>query len=161
MTDMLTQLQDALDVLLQQFYAGLAYTTTRHPYGTIAGQTHNPAADPSTTNTTATSPTQTQHPSTAADPSNPPQPPRSPPPDPDFTATQHEISEDIVMNIARIEALIQRLPGIGQSEKAQLARMEELNRLLEEEEGRRVEAVREKERLLQVLDERIMRVRRP
>lgn len=144
--------------LVQQMYAGIMYTNTRHPYGEIPAQPHDADRD------------QNQPgggggggPDTANDTTLPggADRPRSPPPDPDFAATQNEITNDIIMNMARIQALADRLPGIGFSEQEQVARMQELDRELREEAVKLEEAKLEKERLLGLLDERIMKARRP
>ncbi|EOD43624.1 hypothetical protein GTA08_BOTSDO10390 [Neofusicoccum parvum] len=160
MADILTQLQQALDTLVQQMYAGVMYTNTRHPYADIPGQPHDADRDQN-------------QPGGAGEngPANDSQPgganngngdrPRSPPPDPDFAVTQHEIASDIIMNMARINALADRLPGIGFSEQQQMARLEELDRELREEGQKLQEAKQEKDRLLGLLDERIMKTRRP
>ncbi|KAK7518003.1 mediator complex, subunit Med21 [Phyllosticta citriasiana] len=172
MTDILTQLQDALDILLQQFYAGLRYTNDRHPSVYIPGQPHDAnreaSAKEAENGPAANATSQQSPPATSANNaqatggvSGETSAPRSPSPDPDFAATQHEIASDIVLNMARIQALIERLPGVGLSEKDQLETMKELDRLLREEDERLLEAKKEKERLRQVLDERILRVRRP
>ncbi|KAK8187953.1 mediator complex, subunit Med21 [Phyllosticta capitalensis] len=173
MADILTQLQDALDILLQQFYAGLRYTNDRHPSIYIPGQPHDAnreaSAKEAENGPAANATSQQSPPATTANAnaqaaggvSGETSAPRSPSPDPDFAATQHEIASDIVLNMARIQALIERLPGIGLSEKDQLERMKELDQQLREEDERLLEAKKEKERLRQLLDERILKVRRP
>ncbi|KAL1640435.1 RNA polymerase II mediator complex subunit [Diplodia intermedia] len=155
MSDILTQLQDAIDILVQQMYAGLMYTHTRHPYGDIAAQPHDADRDINNPSAQAASAAENGGPGIAGDR------PRSPPPDPAFAVTQHEIASDIILNMARINALADRLPGIGFSEQQQLARLKELDRELREEQRRLETARGEKERLLGLLDERIMKARRP
>jgi mediator of RNA polymerase II transcription subunit 21 len=77
-----------------------------------------------------------------------------------FQASLRELARDLIMKEQQIEYLIDVLPGIGQSERAQEARMKELEAQLRDVEGERREAVREKEALVQRLDEVIARVRR-
>ena len=144
----------------------MVYTSTRHPYADIPGQPHDADRDlNSNNNANQSGGDGQQQPGNVADASGAAgaltERPRSPPPDPSFTVTQHEIAQDVVLNMARIGALIDRLPGIGSSEREQVDRMAELDRQLREVEAERAEAVREKERLLALLDERIVGVRRP
>ncbi|OJD32157.1 mediator-rna polymerase ii transcription subunit 21 [Diplodia corticola] len=154
MSDILTQLQDAIDILVQQMYAGLMYTNTRHPYGSIPAQPHDASRD---IGNPAAAAAENGGPSITGNDNRP----RTPPPDPSFAVTQHEIASDIILNMARINALADRLPGIGFSEQQQLARLAELDRELREEQERLEKARVEKERLLGLLDERIMKARRP
>ncbi|OCL11486.1 CSE2-domain-containing protein [Glonium stellatum] len=76
-----------------------------------------------------------------------------------FTADLHELARDLIVKEQQIEYLIARLPGIGTSERAQRARIAALERQLREVEAQRVEAVREKERLLERVAGRIGGVR--
>lgn len=140
-------------------YAGMVYTNTRHPYGDIPGQPHDADRDLQASGANENGPASNAD--NAGGANNNGDRPRSPPPDPNFAATQHEIASDIIMNMARINALADRLPGIGFSEQQQMARLAELDRELREEQAKLDEAKREKERLMGVLDERIMKARRP
>lgn len=140
-------------------YAGMMWTNTRHPYGDIPGQPHDADRDIHTSGANENGPGNADNPGGAAN--NNGDRPRSPPPDPNFAVTQHEIANDIIMSMARINALADRLPGIGFSEQQQMARLAELDRELREEQAKLDDAKREKERLLAVLDERIMKARRP
>lgn len=174
MSDILTQLQDAIDIvripaplrktyfshssqLVQQMYAGLMYTHTRHPYGDIPSQPHDADRDINNPSASTGGATENGPGNNGAAGDRP----RSPPPDPNFAVTQHEIASDIIMNMARINALADRLPGIGFSEQEQLARLAELDRELRAEQEKLDEAKEEKDRLLGLLDERIMKARRP
>lgn len=76
-----------------------------------------------------------------------------------FTADLHELARDLIVKEQQIEMLIERLPGIGTSERAQRARMAVLERQLREIEEERARAVAEKERLLERVAGRIAGVR--
>lgn len=62
------------------------------------------------------------------------------------------------MKEQQLELLINRLPGIGSSEKEQVDRMRELEKQLEDVEGDRRQAVKEKEALVGKVEEKIMAV---
>ena len=76
-----------------------------------------------------------------------------------FTADLHELARDLIVKEQQIEMLIERLPGIGTSERAQRARMAVLEKQLREIEEERARAVAEKERLLERVAGRIAGVR--
>lgn len=76
-----------------------------------------------------------------------------------FAADLHELARDLIVKEQQIEMLIERLPGIGTSERAQRARMAVLERQLREIEEERARAVAEKERLLERVAGRIAGVR--
>lgn len=84
----------------------------------------------------------------------------SPPPPQEFTATLHELAKDLILKEQQVELLISSLPGIGTSEREQKERMRELEAQLREVEVERLEAIKEKERLLAMVDEVIVKVRR-
>jgi len=65
-----------------------------------------------------------------------------------FAKDIRELSKDIVIKEQQIETLIANLPGLRTTEDEQVARMRELEHQLQEIEGERVEAVREKELLV-------------
>ena len=167
-------------------YATLSYTSTRAAPSPIPGQplqsptapafpssTHatSDAAAPETQTQGSSNPTQT---TATSDPSQPqtqtqtqPQtqtrllstrPPRHDPAAA-FTADLHELARDLIVKEQQIEMLIERLPGIGTSERAQRARMAVLERQLREIEEERARAVAEKERLLERVAGRIAGVR--
>jgi mediator of RNA polymerase II transcription subunit 21 len=77
-----------------------------------------------------------------------------------FESTLQTLAQDLVIKEKQVEALIDSLPGIGQSERAQEARMKELEEQLREAEIERRQAVVEKETLLRQIDDVIGRVRR-
>lgn len=83
------------------------------------------------------------------------------PPSPEqFRADIKQMAIDITEKHGQIEKLIATLPGLNSSEKEQVERMEELERELEDLEGERLQAVKEKETLLQLVEEKIMGVGR-
>ena len=168
-------------------YATLSYTSTRAAPSPIPGQPLQSPAAPGSTHATSdaaapetqtqtqtqgsSNPTQT---TTSFDPSQPqtqtqtqPQTqtrlPSTRPPRHDlaaaFTADLHELARDLIVKEQQIEMLIERLPGIGTSERAQRARMAVLERQLREIEEERARAVAEKERLLERVAGRIAGVR--
>jgi mediator of RNA polymerase II transcription subunit 21 len=69
-----------------------------------------------------------------------------------------ELSHDLVQKEQQLETLIKALPGRGVSEEEQWDKMKALEKELEELEGERVEAVRQKEELLTKIDKGIMGV---
>ncbi|KAF2259000.1 CSE2-domain-containing protein [Lojkania enalia] len=161
MADILTQIQDELDMLLLQMTSALHYIKDRAPPAPIPNQplltsfteheSQQRAQDTQSTQPASTQqqgqPTQptTQHQTqtpTALDPK-------------DFQADIRELSRDLVLKEQQIELLIDRLPGIGTSERAQVERMKELESLLEDMEGERVEAVRLKAEMLERVERRI------
>lgn len=71
-----------------------------------------------------------------------------------------EFAIDTVEKEQQIEFLIANLPGLNSSEKQQLERMKELERQLEDLEGERVLAVKEKETLLKLVEDKIQGVGR-
>ena len=164
-------------------YATLSYTSTRAAPSPIPGQPLQSPAAPGSTHATSdaaapetqtqtqtqgsSNPTQT---TTSFDPSQPQTQPqtqtrrpstRPPRHDPAaaFTADLHELARDLIVKEQQIEMLIERLPGIGTSERAQRARMAVLERQLREIEEERARAVAEKERLLERVAGRIAGVR--
>lgn len=56
----------------------------------------------------------------------------------------------------QLEILFENLPGMGISEKDQVERMKELQRQLDEIEPERLEAVKEKERLIEKVEKGIV-----
>ena len=71
-----------------------------------------------------------------------------------------EMAKDLVVKSQQIEMLIANLPGVNSSEEEQVKRMKELERELEDLEGERIRAVKEKEALLKKVEEKIMGVGR-
>jgi mediator of RNA polymerase II transcription subunit 21 len=81
-------------------------------------------------------------------------PPAKPSPE-QFQKDIKEFAVDITLKEQQIEHLIGNLPGINWSEKEQVERMKELERQLEALEGERVQAVREKDMLLKMVEDKI------
>ncbi|KAF2467356.1 uncharacterized protein BDR25DRAFT_345087 [Lindgomyces ingoldianus] len=153
MADILTQIQDELDMLLHQMSSVLNVIKDRAPSAPIAGQPLLPSftehdAQLQTQTTSASNQTQTttqQSGSTQATSASTQS--RQP-----FVDDLKELSRDLVLKEQQIELLISRLPGIGTSEKEQMERMKELERQLEEIESERVEAVKEKAAVLDTIE---------
>ena len=94
---------------------------------------------------------------------DPSQPPFVPPPKPSpeqFQADIKELAKDITLKEQQIEKLIAHLPGLNWSEKDQVERMKELERQLEDLEEDRVKAVKEKEMLMKMVEDKIAGVGR-
>jgi mediator of RNA polymerase II transcription subunit 21 len=94
----------------------------------------------------------------ATNPSDPPPPARLT--QEQFEADMKEMAQDITLKEQQIEKLIAHLPGLNWSEKEQVERMKELERQLEELEGERVKAVREKEGVMRMVEDKITGVGR-
>lgn len=78
----------------------------------------------------------------------------------EFQSTIKEFARDMVLKQQQIEYLIANLPGVNTSEEEQMARMKQLETQLEELEEERLQAVEEKKRLLNKVEEKIMGVGR-
>lgn len=98
----------------------------------------------------------TQNPAQPAHTSEP-APPRQPTKE-EFYKDLKEMAEDLVVKSQQIELLIANLPGVHSSEAEQVHRMKELEKELEDLEGERLQAVKEKELLLKKVEEKIMGV---
>lgn len=66
-----------------------------------------------------------------------------------------EMSRDLVLKEQQIEILIASLPGLNTSEQEQVQRMKDLERQLEDIEGERLLAVKEKELMLAKVENKI------
>lgn len=86
-------------------------------------------------------------------------PPAKPSPE-QFQADIKELAQDITLKEQQIEKLIAHLPGLNWSEKEQVERMRQLERQLEDLEGERVKAVKEKDMLMKMVENRITGVGR-
>ncbi|KAF2732719.1 hypothetical protein EJ04DRAFT_535870 [Polyplosphaeria fusca] len=132
MGDILTQIQDELD----QMHAALAQIAIHAPPSPIPSQPTF-STDPATQSTQPTQSASTQ----------PTQPSSASAQDAaieKFRADIAELSRDMVTKEQQLEYLIERLPGIGTSERQQVERMRELEGELEGLEGERQRAVEEK-----------------
>jgi mediator of RNA polymerase II transcription subunit 21 len=88
-----------------------------------------------------------------------PAPPTQPSKD-DFNEDLKEMARDLVLKQQQIELLIASLPGVNSSEAEQVQRMKELERELEGLEGERLQAVKDKELLLNKVEQKIVGVGR-
>ena len=147
-------------------YASLSYIQSRHPYGEIPGQPSQvPQAVPESAPNSAalrTNGEQSQQLSTQRQP-GPQQerPPTPPPEEPEkFNTALRQLAQDLVIKEQQIEYLINSLPGIGSSEADQEKRMRELEVELRQVERERVEAESEKERMVDMLGQMIVGVKR-
>lgn len=161
MADILTQIQDELDMvrpplpipsypltsqLLHQMHASLTYIKTRAPPAAIPGQP--------TLSSLQEAQAQAAAHSQGSDPSQIPPTPVPASPD-EFQKDIRELSRDLVVKEHQIEILIGCLPGLNATEAEQVQRMKELERELDAIEGERERAVREKEGLVRLVEERI------
>jgi len=156
MGDILTQIQDELDMLLNQMSAALRQIRENAPPSVPPGQQRLDTFAELEARTAAEN---TQQGVVA----NPSQPAIAPPPKPSpeqFHADLKELAQDITLKEQQIEKLIAHLPGLNWSEKEQVERMRELERQLEELEGERVKAVGEKDALMKMVEDRITGVGR-
>jgi mediator of RNA polymerase II transcription subunit 21 len=95
------------------------------------------------------------NPTQPADTSAPAQPTHD-----EFAADIKDMARDLVLKQQQIELLIASLPGLNSSEAQQVQRMKELEGQLEELEGERVRAVKEREELVKLVEGRIVGVGR-
>ncbi|KAF2849741.1 Mediator complex subunit 21 [Plenodomus tracheiphilus IPT5] len=162
MGDILTQMQDELDLLLHRMSTALHWIRENAPPSVPPGQQRldtfaeleaRNAVESNATQTTTAPSALTQAPTAAPNT-------RAPIPKEEFDKDMKEFAEDIVSKEQQIEQLIAHLPGLDFSEKEQIARMKELERQLEELEGERIEAVKEKERMLKLVEGKILSVGR-
>ncbi|KAL4722806.1 RNA polymerase II mediator complex subunit [Fusarium chlamydosporum] len=127
MGDRLTQLQDAVDQLAQQFVACLHYVNKRHDLETLGpGDKIREVKDI-------------------------PKEVDSLPPD-EFRAGMVELSQDLIVKEQQIEVLISSLPGLDNSETDQERYIKELEEDLKVAEAQRQEAIKEKDQILAELD---------
>ncbi|PHH87478.1 hypothetical protein CDD83_8833 [Cordyceps sp. RAO-2017] len=138
MGDRLTQLQDAVDQLAQQFVACLHFVHRRHDLQTlgpgdkvrdIKQEPHQKEVDPL--------------------------------PAEEFQAGLKELSRDLIVKEQEIEYLISSLPGLDNSEKDQERNIKDLEDDLKAAEAQRQEALKERDHILAQLDGVIRSVRRP
>lgn len=151
--------------MLTQMYATLNYIQQRHPYGSFPGQESQsvpppppPKAEPALTNGSAVDTNgadangvvkkekkeeEEKKPEGAA--THVPDRPEV------FEATMREMARSLILQEQKAEILINSLPGIGNSEQNQLARMTELETELKQAEAERVEAEKKRERMVDTL----------
>ncbi|KAM0344212.1 hypothetical protein ACHAPU_007738 [Fusarium lateritium] len=136
MGDRLTQLQDAVDQLAQQFVACLHYVNKRHDLEPLGPNDK------------------------IRDVKDVPKEVDSLPPD-EFRAGMVELSQDLILKEQQIEVLISSLPGLDNSEMDQERYIKELEEDLKIAEAQRQEAIKEKDQILSELDSVIRSIRRP
>jgi mediator of RNA polymerase II transcription subunit 21 len=136
--------------LLFQMQSSLAYVRTSAPPAAIAGQP--------LLSTFAEAQAQAEAANHASHPNSDQPAPELPPPPPSqeqFQQDVHTMSRDLVLKEQQIEMLVASLPGLDTSEKEQVERMKELEKELEDLEEERLRAVKEKDGLVRMVEERI------
>ncbi|CAO2653609.1 Nn.00g030200.m01.CDS01 [Neocucurbitaria sp. VM-36] len=156
MGDILTQIQDELDMLLNMMSRDLAHIRENAPPSVPPGQQRLDSFAELEARTAAENSQHSTHPSQQAPPVETPAPPSQE----QFQADIKERAAEMVLKFSAIEKMVASLPGLKSSETEQIERMKELERQLEDLEGERVRAVKEKERLLVMVEEKIMGVGR-
>ncbi|KAI2607524.1 mediator of RNA polymerase II transcription subunit 21 [Hypoxylon fragiforme] len=138
MGDKLTQLQDAIDQLAQQFVASIYYINRHHNLETLGpgDQIRDIKQEPD-------------------------QQEVDPHPDDVFKASQVELAQDLITKEQQIEYLITLLPGLENSVQDQERNIKELEEELKVAEVQRQEAIKEKEETMAKLDTVIRGIRRP
>jgi len=143
MADRLTQLQDAVDQLANQFVASLYYVNRHHDLQTL-------------------SPSDVVQPEKKLEAEiDPREREVDPHPADVFKAGQKELAQDLILKEQQIEYLISVLPGLDNSEKDQEQTIRQLEKELKVAETKRKEALKEKEAILARLENVIRIVRRP
>ncbi|KAF2996948.1 hypothetical protein G7054_g14846 [Neopestalotiopsis clavispora] len=138
MGDRLTQLQDAVDQLAQQFVACIHYINQHHNLEKLG---KDDEVRPST--------------------KTPDQQEVDPHPSDVFKANQVELAQDLITKEQQIEYLISILPGLDNSEQDQERNIKELEEELKIAEAQRLEAIGERAAIKNKLDEVIRSIRRP
>jgi len=138
MGDRLTQLQDAVDQLAQQFVAALHFVHKRHDLEVLGP--NDKVRDVN---------------------QEPEQREVDPLPADEFRAGMSELSRDLITKERQIEYLISMLPGLQNSEQDQQRLIKELEEELKASEADRQEALKEKDQVLADLDKVIRSIRRP
>ncbi|TVY46494.1 Mediator of RNA polymerase II transcription subunit [Lachnellula occidentalis] len=141
MADKLTQLQDAVDQLANQFVASLYYVHKHHDLKTLGGsdKIREEKKDEAAQREPDIEPVSAE----------------------EFKAGQKELAQDLIMKEQQIELLISVLPGLDNSEKDQERMIMQLEDELKVAEENRREAVKEKEEVLARLEGVIRSVKRP
>ncbi|KAK3306654.1 mediator complex, subunit Med21 [Chaetomium strumarium] len=127
MADILTQLQEAMDTLCTMFIAGFYYVERHHDLKPFSPTDKIPELKD------APKEVETLDPQT-------------------FQAGQAEIANDLVNHARLIEALVSALPGLDNSERDQLQMIRDLEEEIAEVETQRLEAVKERDEVLEQLD---------
>lgn len=138
--------------------ASLTYIKTRAPPAPIPGQPLLSSFAEHEAQAAAQSQS-SSHPSQPSQAPATPAAPLAPPSQEEFQKDIRELSRDLLLKEQQIEILVGSLPGLNTSEKEQVERMKELERQLEEIEGERLAAVKEKEVLVRKVEDRIGSIR--
>ncbi|TDZ37682.1 Mediator of RNA polymerase II transcription subunit 21 [Colletotrichum sidae] len=138
MGDRLTQLQDAVDQLAQQFVASFHFVHRRHDLELLGpnDKIREVKQDPE---------------QKEVDPL---------PPD-EFKEGLRELAKDLIYKEQQIEVLISTLPGLDSTESDQEQYIRDLEDELKVAEAQRQDAIKEKDQILGKLDEVIRSIRRP
>ncbi|XDG09123.1 hypothetical protein ABKA04_008738 [Annulohypoxylon sp. FPYF3050] len=137
MGDRLTQLQDAVDQLAQQFVASIHYINQHHNLELLGPGDQIRDVKPEG------------------------QEEVEPHSEEVFKASQIELAQDLITKEQQIELLISILPGLDNSEQDQERNIKELEEELKVAEAQRQEAIKEKEDTMAKLDAVIRSIRRP
>ncbi|KAL1883821.1 hypothetical protein VTK73DRAFT_8357 [Phialemonium thermophilum] len=136
MSDRLTQLQDAVDQLAQQFVASFYYVERHHDLEKVAPKDEVREIKQ-----------EQQEVETL--------------PSDVFQAGQLELARDLIIKEQQIEYLISSLPGLENSERDQEQCIKDLEEELKVAEAQRLDAVKEKDEVLAKLDQVLRLIRRP
>ncbi|KAK8105923.1 uncharacterized protein PG998_003606 [Apiospora kogelbergensis] len=137
MGDRLTQLQDAVDELAQQFVACIHYVHRHHNLETLGPNDEIRVLPKDAEQEVDSHPAET------------------------FKAAQVELAQDLITKEQQIEYLISILPGLDNSERDQERNIKELEDELKLAEAQHQEAIQEKKDIMSNLDEVIRSIRRP
>ncbi|KAK4211695.1 putative mediator of rna polymerase [Rhypophila decipiens] len=137
MGDRLTQLQDAVDQLANQFIASFYYIERHHDLETFGPNDKIPDLKPEQM--------QQQVDTLPAE---------------EFQAGQLELARDLITKEQQIEYLISSLPGLDNSERDQEQSIRDLEEEIGVAEAQRLEAVKEKDEVLAKLDQVLRAIRR-
>ncbi|KAI9902672.1 hypothetical protein N3K66_002024 [Trichothecium roseum] len=135
--DRLTQVQDAVDELAQQFVAALNFVNNRHDLALLGPNDKIREAKDDMPKEV------------------------DPLPADEFRAGLVELSRDLITKEQQIEYLISMLPGLQNTEEDQERYIKDLEEELKEAENQRQEALKERDQILAQLDRVIKSIRRP
>ncbi|KAF2763704.1 hypothetical protein EJ03DRAFT_356414 [Teratosphaeria nubilosa] len=153
MADRLTQLQDAVDNLLDLMIDSINYNQDKHPHAPITGQPvlEAPAPPGAAPKTNGDADAKKE----AGDADAPkPETPEA------FEAMQREMAKKIVLQEQQAEIITNSLPGLGSSEAKQMRRLAELKIELEDVQRERDEAEKGREFVLSMLTEALVGIKR-
>lgn len=146
---------------MTQMYASLRYIQMHHAYADIPGQPPVPDPRPVNAQTNGTSNAEAKDNEKSVGQRQDQQPETPLPDAPDvFQNAMRELAQDLVLKEQQIEVIVNSLPGIGNSEAGQEARLRELEAEMRvvEEERRRAQA--QKEAMVDQLGEVIGKIKR-